>query len=174
MTTNYDLAARFEADRPHLRGVAYRLEGSLEDSDDAVQRAWLKASQADLRDVDNLTGCLRRSLPGSASTCCGPGNAERKYRWMTSQRPQRYLEPKRKRYSPNPLAWRCWLSWSGSRPLNGLRSCCTTSSRSPSTRWARRSTDHPPPQRSSPAGRESACSDTARTISALRVAISGW
>jgi RNA polymerase sigma-70 factor (ECF subfamily) len=56
MTTNYDLAARFEADRPHLRGVAYRLVGSLEDSDDAVQRAWLKASQADLRDVDNLTG----------------------------------------------------------------------------------------------------------------------
>ncbi len=52
------LADRFQADRAHLRGVAYRLTGSLEDADDAVQRAWLKASRSDLREVRNLTGWL--------------------------------------------------------------------------------------------------------------------
>jgi RNA polymerase sigma-70 factor (ECF subfamily) len=56
MNVDEHLAARFEADRPHLRGVAYRLLGSLDDADDAVQRVWLKASQADLREVENLTG----------------------------------------------------------------------------------------------------------------------
>lgn len=52
------LATRFEADRPHLRAVAYRLLGSADDADDAVQAAWLKVSHADLRDVRNLTGWL--------------------------------------------------------------------------------------------------------------------
>jgi RNA polymerase sigma-70 factor, ECF subfamily len=45
------LAAQFEAARPRLRAVAYRLLGSLDDADDAVQTAWLKASRADLGDV---------------------------------------------------------------------------------------------------------------------------
>jgi RNA polymerase sigma-70 factor, ECF subfamily len=58
MNVEMDLAARFEADRQHLRGVAYRLMGSLDDADDAVQRAWLRASQTDLQQVENLTGWL--------------------------------------------------------------------------------------------------------------------
>ncbi|MBV8789416.1 MAG: sigma-70 family RNA polymerase sigma factor [Mycobacterium sp.] len=54
-----DLAQRFDADRRHLRSVAFQLLGSVADADDAVQSAWLKASRADssvIEEVDNLTG----------------------------------------------------------------------------------------------------------------------
>lgn len=51
-----NLAQRFEADRRHLRSVAFQLLGSVSDADDAVQSAWLKASRADFAAVDNLTG----------------------------------------------------------------------------------------------------------------------
>jgi RNA polymerase sigma-70 factor, ECF subfamily len=36
------LAQQFETQRTHLRGVAYRMLGSLSDADDAVQEAWLR------------------------------------------------------------------------------------------------------------------------------------
>src|SRR5919204_6609613 len=52
------LAERFEANRAHLRSVAYRLLGSTSDADDAVQETWLRLSRADTRGVDNLTGWL--------------------------------------------------------------------------------------------------------------------
>jgi RNA polymerase sigma-70 factor, ECF subfamily len=51
-----DLAQRFDADRRHLRSVAFQLLGSVADADDAVQSAWLKASRSDFGAVDNLTG----------------------------------------------------------------------------------------------------------------------
>ena len=40
------LAQRFEEHRDHLRGVAYRMLGSLSEADDAVQEAWLRLSRA--------------------------------------------------------------------------------------------------------------------------------
>ncbi|MFG2296706.1 sigma-70 family RNA polymerase sigma factor [Streptomyces sp. NPDC048603] len=52
------LAERFEADRAHLRAVAYRMLGSLSEAEDAVQDAWLRASGADISEVSNLTGWL--------------------------------------------------------------------------------------------------------------------
>lgn len=52
------LAERFEADRPRLRAVAYRVLGSLSEAEDAVQDAWLRASQADVSGVQNLTAWL--------------------------------------------------------------------------------------------------------------------
>ncbi|MBV9169884.1 MAG: sigma-70 family RNA polymerase sigma factor [Chloroflexi bacterium] len=52
------LAERFEADRAHLRSVAYRLLGSTSDADDAVQETWLRLSRADTTRVENLTGWL--------------------------------------------------------------------------------------------------------------------
>jgi RNA polymerase sigma factor (sigma-70 family) len=48
------LAQRFEANRTHLRAVAYRLLGSLSEADDAVQETWLHLSRADPSGVDNL------------------------------------------------------------------------------------------------------------------------
>jgi RNA polymerase sigma-70 factor (ECF subfamily) len=52
------LAERFEADRAHLRAVAFRMLGSRAEADDAVQEAWLRLSRADTSDVANLTGWL--------------------------------------------------------------------------------------------------------------------
>jgi RNA polymerase sigma-70 factor, ECF subfamily len=52
------LAARFEQHRPHLRRIAYRMLGSLSDTDDALQEAWIRMSRADTTRVDNLGGWL--------------------------------------------------------------------------------------------------------------------
>jgi RNA polymerase sigma factor (sigma-70 family) len=52
------LAGQFEQHRPQLRTVAYRMLGSISDSDDAVQEAWLRLSRTDGASVDNLGAWL--------------------------------------------------------------------------------------------------------------------
>jgi DNA-directed RNA polymerase specialized sigma24 family protein len=45
------LAERFEESRNHLRGVAYRMLGSLSEAEDAVQEAWLRLDRSGARGV---------------------------------------------------------------------------------------------------------------------------
>ena len=52
------LAEQFEQFRPQLSKVAYRMLGSLTDSEDAVQEAWIRVSRADSSAVENLGGWL--------------------------------------------------------------------------------------------------------------------
>ncbi|MBS0529856.1 MAG: sigma-70 family RNA polymerase sigma factor [Proteobacteria bacterium] len=52
------LAEQFEANRNHLRAVAYRMLGSGSEAEDAVQEAWLRLSRADTAEVGNLGGWL--------------------------------------------------------------------------------------------------------------------
>ncbi|MFE9258755.1 sigma-70 family RNA polymerase sigma factor [Streptomyces sp. NPDC006879] len=52
------LAERFEGNRAHLRAVAYRMLGSLNEADDAVQEAWIRLSRSDADSIDNLSGWL--------------------------------------------------------------------------------------------------------------------
>ncbi|GAB3064630.1 sigma-70 family RNA polymerase sigma factor [Intrasporangium mesophilum] len=52
------LAHDFQAHRPHLHAVAFRMLGSPADADDAVQEAWLRLSRSDTSDVANLGGWL--------------------------------------------------------------------------------------------------------------------
>lgn len=52
------LVERFEAHRPHLRAVAYRMLGSGGEADDAVQEAWLRLALANTSDMANLGGWL--------------------------------------------------------------------------------------------------------------------
>jgi RNA polymerase sigma-70 factor (ECF subfamily) len=52
------LADKFEESRRHLRAVAYRMLGSLNEVDDAVQEAWLRLSRSDAGTIENLEGWL--------------------------------------------------------------------------------------------------------------------
>ncbi|CAO5168780.1 ECF RNA polymerase sigma factor SigJ [Frankia sp. AiPs1] len=52
------LAAAFERERGHLRGVAYRLLGSLSDAEDVVQEAWLRLERVDAGEIDDLRAWL--------------------------------------------------------------------------------------------------------------------
>ncbi|HET6566423.1 MAG TPA: sigma-70 family RNA polymerase sigma factor [Rhodothermales bacterium] len=52
------LAERFEGHRSHLQGVAYRMLGSLDEADDAVQETWLRLSRSDTSGIENLGGWL--------------------------------------------------------------------------------------------------------------------
>jgi len=58
MSGNEMIAEQFEANRGHLRAVAYRMLGSLSEADDAVQEAWLRLSRSDTSGVQNLAGWL--------------------------------------------------------------------------------------------------------------------
>ncbi|WP_063047639.1 sigma-70 family RNA polymerase sigma factor [Nocardia pseudovaccinii] len=52
------LAQRFEDHRAHLGAVAYRMLGSANEADDAVQQAWLRFDRADTAGVRNLRNWL--------------------------------------------------------------------------------------------------------------------
>jgi RNA polymerase sigma factor (sigma-70 family) len=53
-----ELAERFEAQRPRLRAVAYRMLGSLSEAEDAVQEAWLRLSRSDSDEIESLEAWL--------------------------------------------------------------------------------------------------------------------
>jgi len=52
------LAQEFERQRPHLRGVAYRMLGSISEAEDAVQEAWVRLDRRDPGGRDDLRGWL--------------------------------------------------------------------------------------------------------------------
>jgi RNA polymerase sigma-70 factor (ECF subfamily) len=52
------LTDRFEQHRPHLCAVAYRMLGSVSESDDAVQEAWLRVCDRDPEGVENMRAWL--------------------------------------------------------------------------------------------------------------------
>lgn len=58
MNEHEGLAEQFEANRAHLRAVAYRMLGSLAEADDAVQEAWLRLNRSAASGVENLGGWL--------------------------------------------------------------------------------------------------------------------
>jgi RNA polymerase sigma factor (sigma-70 family) len=58
MTENDWLANRFQENRSHLLGLAYRILGSNGEADDAVQEAWLRLTRSDAQTIENLGGWL--------------------------------------------------------------------------------------------------------------------
>jgi RNA polymerase sigma factor (sigma-70 family) len=58
MLPDVELTERFESARPRLRALAYRMLGSVDDAEDAVQEAWLRLSRGAHGDIANLEAWL--------------------------------------------------------------------------------------------------------------------
>ena len=84
-----DLTARFEASRPRLQSVAYRMLGSFTEAEDAVQETWIRLSRSDADSIENLGGWLTTVL---ARVCLGMLRSRR-------SRPEQPLE-----HEPEPEA----------------------------------------------------------------------
>jgi RNA polymerase sigma-70 factor (ECF subfamily) len=87
-----ELADRFEAERPRLRSVAYRMLGSLTEADDAVQEAWLRLSRSDAEAIDNLSAWLT-TVVARVSLNMLRSRASRREQPMDLQLPDPIVDP---------------------------------------------------------------------------------
>ena len=141
------LAGRFDASRPRLRAMAYRMLGSLTDADNAVQEGWLHAAGRRRRGRRGQPGGVVHhhrgpGVPGHAALAQVPAGGAAGSGFATRRWPGMSRARSRRRCWPTRSGSRCWSCSTRSRPPNGWRSCCTT-------RSACRSARSPP----SPAGR---------------------
>ena len=60
------LTERSQQQCSHLRGVAYRMLGSVSEADDALQEAWLRIRDQDPRCVENMQTWLTTGPGGDA------------------------------------------------------------------------------------------------------------
>ena len=58
MDKNDWLAKTFQDNRAHLKAVAYRMLGSSDEADDAVQDTWIRLTRSDAERIENLEGWL--------------------------------------------------------------------------------------------------------------------
>jgi len=58
MDTHNWLAQQFEAERPRLQAMAYRMLGEQAEAEDVVQEVWLNLSRSDTSSISNLGGWL--------------------------------------------------------------------------------------------------------------------
>ena len=77
VTVDENLPAQFEANRPRLQAVAYRMLGSLTEAEDAVQETWIRLSRSDPDGIDNLGGWLTTVL---SRVCLGILRTRRSHR----------------------------------------------------------------------------------------------
>jgi DNA-directed RNA polymerase specialized sigma24 family protein len=98
-----ELSNRFDRDRRRLRSVAYRIVGSLSESDDAVQEAWLRLQRAEVEEIDNLEGWLTTVV---ARICLNMLRDRRSH----AEQPLDAFVPE-PIISPMPSGSRCRSSW---------------------------------------------------------------
>ncbi|WP_123043808.1 sigma-70 family RNA polymerase sigma factor [Cohnella candidum] len=58
MNDEHGVTEQFEAHRSHLRSVAYRMLGSWNEADDAVQESWIRLNRSDANGIENVGGWL--------------------------------------------------------------------------------------------------------------------
>jgi RNA polymerase sigma-70 factor (ECF subfamily) len=138
------LTEQFEANRTHLRAVAYRMLGSPSEADDAVQETWVRLSRADTRDVTNLGGWLTTVL---ARVCVDmlrsrTARREESLDWRGHDLVAGQLtdaDPEHEAVLADSVGIALLLVLDTLVPAGGWRSCCTTCAPGRSTR-ARAST----------------------------------
>ncbi len=129
------LSEKFEANRGHLRKVAYRMLGSATEADDAVQEAWLRLSRAGASDVENLRGWLTTVV---ARVCLDMlrSRKSRREEQSRSARARAGRGTRRRTRARTPAgrlrsASRCSSCSKPLRPPSALPSCCTICSTCP-------------------------------------------
>jgi len=98
MTETQFLTERFEQNRDHLRGVAYRILGSVAEADDAVQEAWLRLSRSESSSIENLGGWLTTVVARVCLDMLRARNSRRENE-LDEQLP---IKPAKSSSSPNP------------------------------------------------------------------------
>jgi RNA polymerase sigma factor (sigma-70 family) len=58
LVSDQGVAEQFDAHRSRLRAVAYRMLGTADDADDAVQETWVRLTRTPIDQIDNLGGWL--------------------------------------------------------------------------------------------------------------------
>jgi RNA polymerase sigma-70 factor (ECF subfamily) len=86
------LAERFEMNRSHLRGVAFRMLGSLTEADDAVQESWIRLSRSNTSDIDNLRAWLT-TVVGRVCLNMLRSRKTRRESWLETHVPDPILSP---------------------------------------------------------------------------------
>ena len=153
------LAGNFETHRDHLRGVAYRMLGSLTEADDAVQETWLRLARSDTGEVQNLRAWLTTVVARVCLDMLRSRTARREdaldvhLPGPDRQRRRRAPTPRSRQFWPTRSGWRCSSSSTPSPPQSASPLCCTTSSPCRSRRSGPSWTAPPPRPSSWPAAR---------------------
>jgi RNA polymerase sigma-70 factor (ECF subfamily) len=66
MKTRESMLEEFEALRPRMFGVAYRMTGSVNDAEDVCQEAWLRVQRVEPSDIENPEAFLVRAVTNLA------------------------------------------------------------------------------------------------------------
>src|SRR5262245_60005482 len=123
------LAEQFEANRAHLRAVAYRMLGSRAEADDDVQETWLRLGGSDTSAVENLKGWLTTVVARLCLDMLRSRKARREER-QPKRKEQRLSQARMTlstaRSSRIQSDWRCWWCSKSWPPPNGWLLCCTT------------------------------------------------
>src|SRR6185437_9510161 len=106
------LTERFEQHRSHLRTVAYRMLGSVSETDDALQKAWLRIREQDPATVENMHARLTTVVGRVCLNMLRSRRARREGLSVHVPDPLVAFEedgPDTRRSWPSPSVWRC--SW---------------------------------------------------------------